>query len=282
MAYRWEARSATPGDYRWTEASISEIGGGGTVYGAVISRVLPAIIAASTAGVEGVLYGNHFGTASTITVGGTSATTTEVTDELIRFTFPSKVVGKYNLVVTNPTTVTTDTLTDGVEYVTPGTPILTLAEVQLKVLIEDMSIATGYHFDWGTATVYDEALGTALVSLIEPVNPFELNKDNPYGAHSGAYLNECQYKITVRPKLTTEEALPNWQVRAFWNKAVDDLKKRFGLDDGSTLNGTVQHFAYMRTMQFIERAGDVFKPGRIEVYFRCVYHQDRADPSINA
>lgn len=252
------------------------------VSGAVAARVSPDNVQALTADIDGVLFGNHFGTTTTIDIGGSAATIVEATDALTRFKFPSLAVGTYDLVVTNPVNGTSDTLTDAVTFLTPGTPILANAEAQLKILIEGMSVATGYNYDWGTATIPDEALGTELVSLIESINPFETNIDDPDGAHSGAYLNECQYRITVRPKLESEETYPDWEVRAFWHRAVDDLKRCFGVGDGSTLNGVVQYFHYQRTAHFIERAGDVFKPGRIEVYFGCLYHQDRMDPSKNA
>lgn len=246
-----------------------------------IRYVQPNQSATAGGGVVRVITAGAGATPGTGLIGVTPATIDTWTDGYVDVVLPGKSAGTYSLRLI-AADATEDILDAAIVYADPGTPILTLAEAQLKTLIEDMSIATGYFFNWGTSTNPDEAAGTDLASLIEPVNPFEINKDNPYGAHSGAYLNECQYRVTVRPKLTSEQTLPNWEVRAFWHKAVDDLKKRFGLDDGSTLNGTVQHFAYMRTLQYIERAGDVFKPGRIEVYFRCMYHQDRADPSVNA
>jgi hypothetical protein len=217
----------------------------------------------------------------TVTVGGTSATIVTWSDTYIDITYPAKAAGTYDLVVTNDDP-TSDTYTNAVSVADPGTPILTNGEAALKSLVEGMSIASGYHFDWGTGTQPDEALATDVMALIERVeSPFETNLDDLEGAHSFAYLNTFFYRITVRGKLTTEESLPRWEIMAIWNKLLDDMKKRFGTGSGSTLNGTVQHFAYQNAQVFNELSGDRFKPGRMETFWVGEYIQDRTDPSVN-
>jgi len=160
--------------------------------------------------------------------------------------------------------------------------ILTNAETQMRTLIEGMTIVAGYNYIWGTAAQPDAALATGLYAVITPGNPFETNIDTPSGAHSFAYLNEVNYVIVVRPSLSTYPTLPAWEVQAYWNKAVDDLKKRFGAGAGSTLNGTVEHIQYRGHNRILEQAADAYKPGRIEARFTVVYSQDRESPETRA
>lgn len=234
-------------------------------------------------GGEVIITGTDFEAAQgtgTVKVDGTLCTAVTWSDTEITCALPAKAEGSHTLTVM--TNYGISATYSSIVYADPGTPILTNAEAQMLALVDGMSVVSGYHYDWGDSDQPDDALDTAVNAVIDRADsPFEQNDDDPDGAHAGAYLNMSFYRVTVRGELTTEESLPRWKIMAVWNKLLDDLKKRFGSGDGSTLNGVVQHMQYMKADIFLEEAGDQFKPGRMETTWSVRYIQDRVDPSVN-
>lgn len=151
-------------------------------------------------------------------------------------------------------------------------PILTQAEENMAILVEGMTIADGYNYDWGTVNQPDLAKCTFPCAVIE-MDPEETNLDEPTGVHAGAYLNEVAIKIRAVGKLDTEHTNPVFENNKTLNKALDDLKKVFGTN--YSLNGTVDTIMYRRSLRITKQAGDIFIPSELESHWIVRYTQDR-------
>ena len=151
MAYRWEARSTTPGDYRWTAAAVAQLGDGAASIGGVSpSRVRYGYTT------YGTLTGQHFGaTEGTLTVGGSAATISSWSDTSIVFYWPSLAAGAHSIVVT-AADATTDTLTNGVTYVTETQSIREQIAEALIYNLKTITAANGYRTN--IRRVYDPAI----------------------------------------------------------------------------------------------------------------------------
>jgi len=69
-----------------------------------------------------------------------------------------------------------------------GTPILTQIETNMQTLIEGMTVAGGYNYNWGTVNQRDYAK-CKFPSAVIDLEPEELNMDEAGGMQADAYLN---------------------------------------------------------------------------------------------
>lgn len=229
-----------------------------------------AVIVCAAAGTSG----------ATVLVGATPATVLVQTDTRLDVTLPAKAAGFYDITVTNGAGMT-DTLTNAILYLAIGTPILTLAEAEIKALVTAMSIASGYNFDWcAGANMEDMAQQATYPYAVVRAMPNEENLDQPNGADSGLYINRARMIIDVRIALQTEGTNPNEAMRAECYKALDDLKRLFGLY--GSLVGVIDSILYQGCTIATEKPGDRFIPGMMSTEWELRYVQDRQNPSIAA
>lgn len=164
----------------------------------------------------------------------------------------------------------------------PDTPILTEVESAMKTLIESMTIDSGdYHFDWESVNELDMAKrelddGRNAACIIE-LDPEETNLDDPEGVHAQAYANEVTFKITCWTKFYKETDNPIFSNNAELNKALDDLKKIFGIN--YTVSGTCDMILYRSSNRVRRLVQDMMIPTKLETYWLVKYTQDRYDPS---
>jgi len=136
-----------------------------------------------------------------------------------------------------------------------------------------------YNYTWGTVNEPDEAKQRFPSAEIRITS--EISLDDPDGAWSQAYMQECTYDIKVRMRLKKESNNPDFEMDTELNKALDDLKKVFGTND-MLGNKTCAQIMYrgMRRMQ--DRTGDILAPKHMITTWRVTYTQDRLSPSTSA
>ena len=159
-----------------------------------------------------------------------------------------------------------------------GTPILTDIESRMAGLIGDMSIGDGYNFDWGSVNELDKSKWSYPAARIRLES--EENQDDLEGAWARAYLQEAIYVIEVQTMLYEEAPQPTWVIDAELNKALDDLKRLFGINYSVSGKCDVIMYVNMTREMFVH--GDMMVPKRMFTRWRVRYTQDRQDPSISA
>ena len=149
----------------------------------------------------------------------------------------------------------------------------------MAVLIEDMTIAGGYRFDWGSSNRDDIArkddFPNAEIYLIS-----EDNIDDENGTHAQTYLNEATFEIHVYNKNDAIEDYPNDENNFWLNAALEDLKRLFG--NNYHIDDTAHRILYKSMRTEKELAGDIFLPKKMITTWVVSYGQDRLDPDTAA
>lgn len=160
----------------------------------------------------------------------------------------------------------------------PAEPILTQIESNMYTLISELS-PDDYHFDWQSVNEWDVAkqnFPSALIYLIdEECQDFDRN-----ALGTRDYYQECTFEIHVIAELTTETDNPVFEINAELNKALDDLKKCFGIN--WTINGTADTIMYAGSRRERRQTGDIMLPSKLITKWQVVYEQDRKYPSMVA
>jgi hypothetical protein len=161
----------------------------------------------------------------------------------------------------------------------PGTPILTNIESNIKSLIESILSKNGYHYDWSSVNEEDLAKAIFPCAMVY-LDPEETNLDNEQagGAHAGTYLNRVNFRIHVVGKLDLETKNPNFEANAVLTKALDDLKKLFGIN--YSINDYADSFMYVRSERIRKQNGDIFIPCELDTFWVCQYMQLRNSPDL--
>lgn len=154
-------------------------------------------------------------------------------------------------------------------------PILTRIEEAMESLIKTMRYPE-YNYNWYTVNQPDLAKVTFPCATIK-LDPQERNLDETNAAHAGCYYNEDLFIITVTGKLDTETDLPTFEINKIHNKALDDLKKIFGINN--SIDDTADVILYRSAIRNIKRNGDIFVPGELITNWIVRYTQDRHNPT---
>jgi len=136
-----------------------------------------------------------------------------------------------------------------------------------------------YNFTWGTVNEPDQVkqrLPSAEIRLID-----ENNIDDPDGAWSQAYMQECTYEILVRTHLNKEASIPDFEIDKELNLALEDLKKAFGTNYNLG-NSTCAMIMYRNMRRITHASGDIITPKHMITSWRVTYTQDRESPSTSA
>jgi len=233
-------------------------------------------IATGTATITGIGFSANN---NSVTIDGNSATISSQSTTEIQIVIPSGS-GTVDVIITNDDNAESDTLTNGFTYLSaPGTPILTSIESAMATILSGLTTGGGYHYKWGTANQDDKVLQDAnMVAEIRLSS--EDNIDEPDGVDANSYLNSAFFEIIVQTTMDDVKSKPIWAVNAYHNKAIDDLKRAFGIN--YHLNNTANSIMYRSHDREILQNGDLFTPGKITSIWRVDYAQDREDVSINA
>ena len=161
----------------------------------------------------------------------------------------------------------------------PGTPILTQQETQIKTIIEGLKLSGGYHYTWGTVNIEDLAKCTFPCGMVY-LDPEEENLDDPDGASAQAYTNMAKFRIRVVGTFETEQSNPIFAANATLTKALDDLKKAFGIN--YSLNDTADYMMYKRSVRISSVVNDIMIPKMMDTFWETRYIQSRTSPDTVA
>lgn len=153
--------------------------------------------------------------------------------------------------------------------------ILDNIELQMKVLILGMTKAGGFNFDWQTVNQPDEANGDFPRALID--SPAETNLDPTDGPNSQAYSNDVLFVLRVKGNQAWSNN-SNFTIRSNLRLAMDDLKKLFGPNGDSSVNGSCDEILYRSHQIMALNQNDIQRPGYLRSQWICKYSQDRSDP----
>jgi len=151
-------------------------------------------------------------------------------------------------------------------------------EVAIENLVNGMTIAGGFNFDWGTSNEPDRALNDRFPNALIK-RGIEENQDPLGSTHSQAYHNEVDFQIVVRGKQATITKFPNVSMDTEHNKALIDLKKLFGKRENQHLNDTANSILYRSSIPVLLKSGDIFGPSDLVTEWLVRYAQDRLDPT---
>jgi len=155
-----------------------------------------------------------------------------------------------------------------------GDSFLGNIEDNIESLIESMN-AEPYNFVWGDCSLYYD-MAKASYPCAGVTMEGEENLDEPDGAWGGAYFNQATFRIDVRCRLDAEYENPREHITGLLYKALDDLKRLFGIN--WSLQGNCNSFMYRGCEIVDETANDVFIPARMVTRWICRYEQSRIDP----
>lgn len=162
-------------------------------------------------------------------------------------------------------------------------PIKTDIRNTLESLMDSMSIANGFYFDWGK---YNRDLALTNFPNYYIRFPSEENLDFESGeTNFGAYDNVCIVEISVQTKMQDSALDPQRLGEDELDKAEVDIKKLFADSGqiGSDLgNVGASSFMYMGYETEYFNSNDIYNPEKRIFKFRLQYTQDRLDPDMIA
>jgi hypothetical protein len=153
--------------------------------------------------------------------------------------------------------------------------ILDNIELNIKIKILGMTVTGGYNFDWKTVNQENEAIGDFPRALID--SPAETNLDPTNGDNSQAYSNDVLFIIRVKGSQQWSSNA-NFTIRSNLRLAMDDLKKLFGPNGDSSVNGSCDEIMYRSHQVIALNQNEIQRPGYLRSQWLAKYSQDRATP----
>lgn len=164
-----------------------------------------------------------------------------------------------------------------------ATPILDNIESKMAELIAAMKIVGGYNFDWSIVNEEDEAIGDFPRALIDPRDVLadkETCMDTLSGIGSRDYTNEVLFTILVNGELPAFNNNPSFAIRSVLRKALDDLKKLFGINN--QLAGYCDNILYSGSQIEPVQTNDIMAAAQLRTIWKVIYSQDRQTPTLYA
>ena len=136
---------------------------------------------------------------------------------------------------------------------------LTEIALEMKHLLEDISVANGYEIDMGSVNENDQALikyPSAEITYLEE-NPDTSTLNAIYG-HAIA-----KFAIKIKAELLSVEQQPVWAIDEFYDQVIAAMKKKFGENEGELALTYTPLIAYDGFSKEVAPSGDVFVPGAV-------------------
>lgn len=197
---------------------------------------------------------------------------TSATSSSYSFTATYLTTGIYYCTITDSalassvssTCVVASTINDYIEY-------------NLKKSIEDITISSGYNFDWSIVNELDIVIGDFPRANIIQLS--ESNLDLVSGVNSQTYTNDINFTIVIKGQQAWTDD-PNNDVRRYLYLAIDDLKHMFAVNN--SVNGSCDEIMY-RSSRIVEiKKNDIQRPAEAVTTWLVKYCQDRCDPTMYA
>lgn len=162
----------------------------------------------------------------------------------------------------------------------PPTPILDRAEKAMASLVAGIVTSDGYNFSWGIVNEQDESIGDFPRAVIDPsdaVADKETNQDSLSGTGSRDYTNEVIFTVLVKGELPDFSTNPLFEIRSTLRKALDDLKRLFGIH--LNLDSNCDNIMYAGSQIESLVRNDVQRPAQLRTFWKVIYSQDRQTPT---
>lgn len=136
---------------------------------------------------------------------------------------------------------------------------LTEIALEMKHLLEDISVANGFEIDMGSVNENDQALiryPSAEITYLEE-EPDQSTLNALYG-HAVA-----KFAIRIKAELLAVEQQPVWAIDEIYDQVIAAMKKKFGEDAGAlalTYNPLISYDGFTKE---VSPTGDVFVPGAV-------------------
>lgn len=159
---------------------------------------------------------------------------------------------------------------------TYDTPILTRIQDGMASKIGTISKSDGYFCNWGSINEPDIAKQEFPSAEITFDNEDCLDETD--SAWSNAYNQEAHFIIRVRAALANEETTPFYKINEELNKALEDLKRCFGIHYTASENAC-EIIMYQGAQRINDNSNDIFRPAYLDTRWLVKYTQVRTDPS---
>ncbi len=136
---------------------------------------------------------------------------------------------------------------------------LTEIALEMKHLLEDISVANGYEIDMGSVNENDQALikyPSAEITYMEET-PDSSTLNAIYGHAIAKFL------IKIKAELLSVEQQPVWAIDEFYDQVIAAMKKKFGENEGELALTYTPLITYDGFTKEVAPSGDVFVPGAV-------------------
>jgi len=158
-------------------------------------------------------------------------------------------------------------------------PIPVRIRNDMKELVQSMTIAGGFNFDWGTYNQKDLAKATFPCVKEAVTDPEEENVDDEEGVDAQVYQNERIFRLRVVNKISGGLAdNPKDAIVDVNEKMLDDLKEIFGKNPNLKDDSGAHSIRFQGMQPVDHHSGDVEKPWHMDTFWKVRYFQDRLDP----
>jgi hypothetical protein len=143
---------------------------------------------------------------------------------------------------------------------------------EIKTIIDSLTVAGGYNYNWSTFNETDKALVTTF-----PLATIRYTTDEAvdgiaglYGMHNAEFLIEVEMTITpsatVKPEFTADAAL---------DKCLADLCLKFRINNTGYFPLTGQSLLSYKSSEKIKNTrGSTYRPVKLVTKFNCFYHNN--------
>lgn len=147
---------------------------------------------------------------------------------------------------------------------------ITTIAAEIKTLIDAMSVAGGYHYNWATPNEPDKALQPAF-----PVANIRYYNETAADGINGIYgMQNAEFTITVDYKITPSATVkPEYTADAILDNCLADLRKLFQAQVGGylPLSGEAV-LTFKSSEKVVSSRGNTFRPVQLVTKWNCFYH----------
>lgn len=158
-----------------------------------------------------------------------------------------------------------------------GTPLLSKIETALEVIIQEMSIATGYNYNWGPYSTNEPDLAKGTLPRANIYLENDESTDSENGPANDMYGHKSTYRIDLYVDMNYESDNPRFEINDRLNKAFDDLLMLFG--NNYNISGTADTIQYKYSKREYLKQNDIMLPSKLMTYWVVEWESSRRVPT---
>ena len=141
---------------------------------------------------------------------------------------------------------------------------------EIKTIIDALTVAGGYNYDWSTFNETDLALNNTF-----PLANIRYNSDTATDGIAGYYgFSNAEFTITVEQTITPSATVkPEFTADAALDKGLADLQKAFRQNTLGYFPLTGQSFfSYKSSEKIANTRGSTYRPVKLVTKWNCFYN----------